>query len=307
MTTTYLFRIDMAKDNDLFFAAMRPSASLVYAGVDFRAGAGAWIPDLLRIAVEQPTGRCSLTLIELEATETVAMVSCRKYLPENSADILKAFNDYLDRVIRQCRSTADSRESEFAQLKAMLSDTSHVTVTTAGALRSSTTFVEELLLIDQPRVTGTRRAVQENLQQSQRIFRGIIRLGRLEAEAMSRCVMILDAVIRRCDHSNTRFEIWRKGRKNSPVKFLLEQSNGSNPVLRSVVLESKIAGLTMDFAQMLSELVEIWSVVRERQLDVENVRGVVSRYFHIATAIKGHEQMVGIFETARKQVAEVAI
>src|SRR5438552_1857138 len=148
MSTIYLFRVDGAKDNDAFFASMRSSVSHAYAGVDFRVGGAGWVPDLVRVIVDDPPDRCSLTLIELEATESVALMSCRKYLPENSADILKAFNDYLDRVIRQCRSSADTREADFAGLKAVLSEISQVTVTTAGALRSSTSFVEELALID---------------------------------------------------------------------------------------------------------------------------------------------------------------
>src|SRR6266478_8809890 len=131
MATVYLFRVDGSKDNDEFFASLRTSASHVYAGVDFRVGASGWIPDLVRIIVEDPPDRCSLTLIELEATESVALISCRKYLPENSAAILQAFTDYLDRLVRQCRSSADPREPEFAALKAVLSQVREVTVTTA--------------------------------------------------------------------------------------------------------------------------------------------------------------------------------
>ena len=110
---TCLFRIDGAKENDAFFAAMRSSASLVYAGLDFRVGSAGWVPDLVMVSVAEPPRRCSLTLIELEATESVALISSRRYLPENSAEILAAFMAYLGRVIRQCRSTADARGSEF--------------------------------------------------------------------------------------------------------------------------------------------------------------------------------------------------
>src|SRR5262245_39404254 len=110
MPIAYLFRIDGAKDNDAFFSALRPEMAHVFAGVEFRVGAGGWIPDLVRIIAEETSDRYSLTLIELEATESVALISCRKYLPEKSVDILAAFDDYLSRVIRQCRSTADARE-----------------------------------------------------------------------------------------------------------------------------------------------------------------------------------------------------
>jgi hypothetical protein len=115
MPTTYLFRIDGAKDNDDFFGAMRASVQHVYAGADFRVGAAGWIPDLVKLVVDEPPARCSLTLIELEATESVALISCRKYLPEDSASIVSAFRKYLDRVISQCRISADPREAEFSQ------------------------------------------------------------------------------------------------------------------------------------------------------------------------------------------------
>jgi hypothetical protein len=307
MSTTYLFRIDMAKDNDTFFDAMRSAVSHVYAGADFRVGAGGWIPDLLRLVVEDPPDRCCLTLIELEATEPVALISCRKYLPEDSSAIPSAFSDYLDRVIRQCHSTADAREIEFSRLKAVVSAVGVFTVTTAGALRSSTRFVEELPLIDQPNVPGQPRLVQPASQDTQRILHGVVRLARLEAEALSRCATILDAVVRHCDHSDTRFEIWRKGRRNPPLKRLLAESNECYPGLCSLVLESKTAGITLDFEKVLCEMVEIWSKGREKPLDTEHTRRLVSRYFSVAAAIQGHDEMVSVFEAARKLVAEEAI
>jgi len=174
MSTVYLFRIDGAKDNDDFFAAMRPLVAQVYAGIEFRVGAAGWIPDLVRVIVEEPPDQCSLTLIELEAIDYVAWVSCRKYLPESSAYILSAFSDYLERVIRQCRSTADPRESEFANLKSVLSQASQVTVTTAGALRAGTGFVEELPLIDQPRFIGHPRSTPKDQADNRRVFQWCI-------------------------------------------------------------------------------------------------------------------------------------
>lgn len=304
MPTTYLFRIDMAKDNDTFFDAMRSTVSHVYAGADFRAGAGGWIPDMLKLVVEEPPDRCCLTLIELEATESAALISCRKYLPEDSAVILRAFNEYLDRVIRQCHSTADSRETQFSHLKAVISSVGHREVTTAGGLRTSMRFVEELPLIDQPNVIGQPRFVQQASQDSLRTLHGVVRLARLEAEALSRCVTILDAVVRHSDHSDTRFEIWRKGRRNPPLKRLVVDSNGKYPGLRSLILESKSTGITLDFEKVLAELAEIWSKVYEKPLEMEHARRLVVRYYPVATTIQGHDPMVSVFDTARRLVAE---
>lgn len=307
MPAVYLFRVDGAKDNDDFFGAMRSSVGHVYGGVDFRVGVAGWIPDLVRVVVEQPSGRCSLTLIELEATEAVALISCRKYLPENSVNILSAFGEYLDRVIRQCRTSADPRGSEFASLKATLSQATQVTVTTAGALRSSTAFVEELPLIDQPKMAAPLRAIQEDRQDQSRVFQGILRLSAHEAKALARCIMILDAVIRHRDHSSATFHAWRGQARTQPLKRLLSENNGNHPALRAFVFEAQNRGITVDFEQVLAEVVEIWSAARGGQLDPEHTRRLVSGYFPVALPIRGHEQMTGVFETARKHLAEEAI
>jgi hypothetical protein len=303
MSTVYLFRVDGAKDNDEFFGAMRASARHVYSGVDFRVGTVGWIPDLVKLVLEEPPDRCTLTLIELEATESVALISCRKYLPENSANILAAFTEYLDRVICQCRTSADPREPEFVRLKAILSQVSQVTVTTAGALRSSTAFVEELPLMDQPKLAAQARAIQEDQEDKARAFQGVLRLSAHEAKALARCVMILDAVLRRRDHSSATFHAWRGQARSQPLKRLLTENKGSHPALRALVFEAQNRGITVDFEKVLSELVEIWSAARGNSLDPEHTRKLVSRYFPVALPIRGHEQMAGIFEIARKQLS----
>src|SRR6266571_5731344 len=224
MATEYLFRVDGAKDNDDFFGIARASARHVYAGADFRVGAAGWIPDLVRLVLEEPPNTCTLKLIELEATESEALVSCRKYLPENSGNILSAFGDYLDRVVRQCRASADPREPEFASLRAMLSQASHVTVMTAGALRSSATFVEELPLIDQPKLAAQPRAIQDDQTDKARVFQGVLRLSQREANVLGRCVMILDAVVRQRDHSSATFHDWRGRERTQPLKRLLPRT-----------------------------------------------------------------------------------
>jgi hypothetical protein len=276
MPTVYLFRVDMAKDNDSFFGAMRPTVDHVYAGVEYRVGAAGWIPDLVKVVVEEPPDKACLTLIELDATEPAALISCRKYLPEKSINILSAFGDYLDRVIRQCRTSADSREPEFARLKAILSQASEVTITTAGALRSSTAFVEELPLSDQPKITTPRWPVEEEVNDTGRIFQGDLRLSAEEAKALARCIMILDAVIRHRDHSGATFRSWRGEAACQPLKRLLTENNGSYPALRTFVLETPNRGNTLDFENVLGELVEIWSAARGSQMDPEHTRCIGS-------------------------------
>lgn len=307
MSTVYLFRVDGSKDNDEFFASLRVSASHVYAGVDFRIGASGWIPDLVKIVIEEPPDRCSLTLIELEATESVALISSRKYLPENSTDILHAFADYLGRLIRQCRSSADPRESEFTRLKNVLLEAKQVTVTAAGARRSPARFVEELPLIDQPKLAAIPRRIEQDPPKKSRSFRGVLHLSANEAKALARCVMILDAVIRGFDHSAATFKDWRGKDRTQPLKVLLKKNTGVHPTLDVFIFEKANRGITLDFEMMLSELVEIWSSARNRPLDREQIRTLINRYYPIADVVKGREQMPGIFNVARKHLFENAI
>jgi hypothetical protein len=257
--------------------------------------------------LEEPPDKASFTLIELEATESVAMVSCRKYLPENSVNILSAFGEYLDRVIRQCRTSADPREREFAELKANLSKVDQVTLTTAGALRSSTAFVEELPLIDQPKIAISPPLVNDDRQANECVFQGVLRLDQQKAYALARCLMILDAVLRGRDHSNATFQAWRGEAVSQPLKRLLTDNNGSYPALRGFILVRPSTGLSLDFEKVLSELIEIWSADRNKEFDLEQTRALISRYFQVAWRIRGHEQMASIFEAARKHVVEATI
>ena len=111
MPTTYLFRIDMNKDNDTFFNARKSLASYVYAGMSVRIGSSSgWIPDLIEIVVDESRD-FTLRLIELEAQKSDALISSRKYLPENSAEIVGAFCEYLEQVICACRSTQTSAKT----------------------------------------------------------------------------------------------------------------------------------------------------------------------------------------------------
>src|SRR5258708_7050491 len=163
MAATYLFQIDSATDNDAFFDALKSSISYWYRGTDMAVSSLNWKPDLVKIIVNE-SKEIRLTLIELDATESTTRISCRKYLPENSIGIVRTFCEYLDRVIRECNSRADPRKEEFVRLKKALSEAEKVTVTTAGALRSSTSFLEELSLIDQPSRFTQIEAVQDRLQ-----------------------------------------------------------------------------------------------------------------------------------------------
>jgi hypothetical protein len=298
--SSFLFRIDGAKDNDEFFESMRLGITHVYAGVDLRIGAPGWIPDLVKVEFEADSSRCLLTLIELEATETVALISCRKYLPESSDQILDGFIEYIDRVIRQCRSTADQRCAEFIKLKAALQSAENVQVTTAGALRSSTHFVEEMPLLDQP-CGGTRSSAPNSKVVDQpREFTGTLRLSADDVSALSRCILVLDAIVRKLDHSTATFRTWRGQERSQPLKRSLNQSSGSFPKLREFIFrDTAYRGMTLDIEPVLSDLMELWIIAGVQDIDRARAVAFLESYFPVALEMGGDHRMPLVFEAAR--------
>ncbi len=279
MPTTYLFRIDMNKDNDAFFNARKSSASQVYAGVGMGIGSSSdWIPDLVEIVIDEQEN-FTLRLIELEGQKSSALISSRKYLPENSTKIVSILCDYLERVIRACRSSADSREDEFARLKTKLSKAETILVTSAGALRSALEFLEELPLLDQPKVVAQKRFGEKAVPESTQSFSGTLRLSREKAAALGRTVLILDAVIRQRDHSDATFKTWRAQDRSQPLKKLLKSNDAVYPCLRAFLTQKGFAGTRLDFEKLLIELTEIWSTNSGSKMNQENVRNLINHYF----------------------------
>lgn len=299
----YLFRIDGSRDNDAFFDALRAAASLVYAGVDLRIGEHGWIPDLVRVEMSHASGELVITLVELEATASVALISCRKYLPENSGQILKVFADYLDRVIKLCRSTADSRLSELAKLREALQSTSNVLVTTAGALRSATEFVEELRLLDQPQSGALRALATTTEPVPPREFRGTLRLGAEDASCLTRCILVLDALVRKMDHSTAIFRAWRGQTRSQPPKRTLADNPQKFPAVRSFILrDTAYRGLTLDIEPVLTELIELWQSSGNRDFDRGHAVAFLSSYFPVARNHSGEHPMSQVFDVARQHL-----
>jgi hypothetical protein len=294
----------MNKDNDAFFNARKSSASHIYAGVALGIGSSSdWIPDLIEVVIDE-SGNATLRLIELEAHKSDAVISSRKYLPENSTEIVTAFLNYLEKVIRACRSSADNREEDFARLKMILSKTEKIFITSAGALRSSAEFVEELPLLDQPNEIARMPPLERTLREDIPDFSGTLRLSGDKAAALGRAILILDAVIRKCDHSDAAFKTWRAQDRSQPLKKLLKK-NGGYPCLRAFISQ-KSGGTILDYEKLLSEVREIWSNGRESELDKARVRILISRYFPIATKINARDRMPAIFDGARSFLAATA-
>ena len=294
----------MNKDNDAFFNARKSSAAHVYAGVAVSIGSSSdWIPDLIEITVNEP-GNITLRLIELEVQKSDALISSRKYLPENSTTIVRAVCEYLERVIRACRSSADSREDEFARLKATLSKAEKILVASAGALRSSSGFVEELHLLDQPKGLVQMQSAENILHEATPDLNGTLRLSSDKAAALGRAVLILDAVIRQRDHSDAMFKTWRAQDRSQPLKKLLKENSKAHACLRAFI--SRKGGTTLNFEEMVSELVAIWSHSSKKKINQESARGLINQFLPIADAIGPSDRMPAIFDEARKFLAEAA-
>ena len=292
MPTTYLFRIDMNKDNDAFFNKSKTSASYVYAGIMMGVGSSSdWIPDLIEVIITESNG-IKLRLIELEAQESSARISSRKYLPESSVSILQTFCDYLERIIKDCRSRADSRENAFLELKTTLSGAKEIRVTSVGALRSTAAFVEELPLIDQPKNLSQTKTVEKILQEDSPSFQGILKLSGDRAATLGRAILILDAVIREQDHSDAKFKTWRAQDRSQPLKRLLKKNETSHPFLRAFIFKTN-TGTTLDFEKILLECAVIWI------LNPEIVRDHINGFFPLAIGIAPNDRMPMVFEKAR--------
>jgi hypothetical protein len=298
MSETFLFQIDGAKDNDAFFEARKPSASYFYGGVDLKIGY--WSPDLVEISVDE-LGDFTLTLIELEQDKIEASKSCRKYLPENSTEIVRRFHEYLGRVIDECRF--HPHKDEFVRLKAILTKARKVAIITAGALRSSPHFIEKHSLIDQPERIAQAQSVQTISVAETQKFHGTLKLSLNDANAVSRCIFVLDAIVRECDHSAATFKAWRQS-PTQPLKNFLKQSESAYPLLRTFLLPARIRGITLNFEIVLSELAKIWSDASNTQFDSERVRNLFNSYFPMALKIKNYETMPVIFEKAHKFLSE---
>jgi hypothetical protein len=271
-------------------------------------GEAPWIPDGVRVEVDEATSESCVTLIELEETKSEALISSRKYLPEDSKTILRSLDEYLRRKISECQSTADDRGAVLIHLRASLQRSSSVAVKTAWALRSSRSIEEGLHLIDQPLTVRSRAAATSALPEDggkrngsdiQRPsaevmeFRGVQRLDRQAAHALSRCVLILDAVIRQKDHSGAAFHSWR------PKAPLLKRTSMKTPVLKHLLFETAHSGIALDCESLITELVQIWPEIPEP----DYIRNLMNAYFPKCLEITGHNKMSRIFETARQIVA----
>lgn len=303
MTVKYLFRLDLAKENDEF---MRLSGfegfAQVYSGAVIKIGSG-WIPDFIEVVYDSPQSACTVTLIELEATKAAALISARKYLPEDASHILSALDSYIDRVVKQCRTRADPRLPAFAALKDFLLQADTITVFTAGALRISRRYVEKLPLMRQPYLKHVIRPVKTTTDHSID-FRGKPRLIPRDRKTLFRAVLVLDAVVRECDYSGATFKNWLNLR-TQPIKVAVREAPEKYPVLDAFLRADTRSGGSVDCEGIAQELSALWSTTRELRLEGQHVSRLVERFFPVVSSLRSADPVATAFDKAKSVLGEV--
>lgn len=301
----YLFRLDMAKDNDDFLALRRGrQVDHVYSGTPMKVGPG-WLPDFIEVVVDANSGSCRLTLIELEATEIPARAACRKYLPEVSSEVVRAFLDYLNTVISQCRSTADPRLEAIDKLKGILAGNSTISVHTAGGLRTSADLVEDLPLIDQPEPFTAPVSAPVG-SSSLFLFHGEPRLTRAESDGVRRAVRILHAVVVGRDHSGGTMKSWRNLRQK-PLDRAVSKDSARYPHLHKLLTSKTESGLRINCDKLSAELALLWRAAGNESLTAERIATLISTFVPVAVSFAEHEPMQNVFDRARDVVRGTAI
>lgn len=296
----YLFRLDMAKDNDKFFELRRArQIDYAYSGTPMKVGPG-WIPDCVEVSIDSATGAARLTLIELEANEIVARASCRKYLPENSNAVLQSFLEYLNTVISQCRATADSRLEPFEKLKSVLRTCSTISVHTGGALRTSADYIEDYSLIDQPE-KPTSPVAESTKPLSSLLFHGERRLTRAESDAVRRAIRYLHAVVVGRDHSGGTVKSWFN-LSQKPLERAVSKDKEQYPHIQELLTSKTDSGLLVNCDKIAAELASLWRAAGTLHMTPENVVTVISSFAPVAATFAQHESMQNVFEHARKAI-----
>lgn len=290
---TFLFRYDGAPENDAFFEHARASDQLVYRGPQIKLQRG-WIPDFIQVSLTHNPFGCSLTIIELENTDTAALISARKYLLEPSEDILTTFRRYLQQVLKECSQGGDPRAGEIQKLNEAVSGTAPVTLYTAAGLRQPPQIVETFPLIDQSNAPRTptlhphKESVADPLD------------GDLSARThknLSRSVLILDAVVRGWDKSDASLRAWRNHR-SQPLRHQIKTHPADFPVLAALLLGRKV-GLSLRLSDAARELSALWNTFQAGRHSETSVRDAIIRFLPIDRALDPRASVRIAFDKAR--------
>lgn len=300
MSRTFLFRYDGARENDDYLEAARSTGHVVYAGLGMTLERG-WIPDFVEIVLDED-GTCSMTLVELEATENRALVGARKYLAESSESVSTAFRQYLQRVLERCRSTADPRTAEIQLLNDALSR-SRLEVWTAAALRKPPRVLERLALIDQGHPSQAPAVVSQDTTDAEHLD-GEVLLSARDHKTISRSVLILDAVVRGWDKSDASLRAWRNLRAQ-PLRRELRRSTNGFPTLSALLLGHKL-GLRVTINDVARELAEMWDRLHPGRYSEQSVLAAITKFLPLDRELDPNGSVRVAFEKARSIVEEHA-
>ena len=303
LKSVYLFRIDMAKDNDVYMSlASESDYDLVIAGASIKIG-NEWIPDFLQVdIINDDIKRIELTIIELESLRRNALVSSRKYIPEDRNSIIEDFMRYLKVVAKQCHSTADSREEKIHFLQNLIKSGTPVYIYTAACLREELIPVERLTLIDYNLVQdkpseyalSTSRLIEDEfLTKKEKV-----RLPRKDAELFQRCIYFLDAVIRDEDVTESTITRWLR-RRNLPLKVLIKNSKSFSieyPKLYKYIQTKKTKGLKIEIPPILMELSNLWSTKSNKKITPDKIVNIFKDITTMLQTCKSHQKISKIFE-----------
>ena len=295
MHKTFLFRFDGARENDEFLDHARSQGHLVYSGIEMKLTRG-WIPDFIEVLLDDDPAACSLTIFELESTESVARVSARKYLPESSHDILENFRQYLHRVLQRCRSTADSRAGDIQQLDDALGRAAHTSIWTAAALRRPPKTVERLPLIDQG-LAPRNSAIDSRTHKQVSSLRGELSLSPREHKTLSRSILILDAVTRGWDKSDASLRAWRNLR-SQPLRNDIQNNASRYPTLSMLLLGQK-TGVRVMIEDAARELCDVWSQFQPGRYSETTVLAALEKFLPIDRELVPSASVRTAFDKAR--------
>jgi hypothetical protein len=222
------------------------------------------------------------------------------------------FQNYLDRVIENCRATADPRRSTVEDLRVFLEKQPKIVIETACALRSGSEYLEKLPLLDQLReewhysASTDRPPRKKSFQPPDLHFEDNLSLTRYQSIALNRAVLVLDAIVRKQDHSASVLKQW----VNLYLKSWLKENSDFQdrfPSIYMVLSADKTIGhkLTIECDVFFEELSQYWERAANIGMTPEKARRWISSFYPVACSLNGKDRMQQVFANAKSVIAEL--
>lgn len=178
-------------------------------------------------------------------------------------------------------------------------------VRTAGALRSSTDYLEVHTLLDQPERIGLRPS-QPAFAGQVFSFGGTRSFSREETDGLRRTVRILHAVVTGQDHSNCTLHSWRNLRRK-PLDISVAKDRERLVQLNRLLGNKFASGMSLDCDRLVQELVGLWSIYSRPNLVPSEVADSVRCFVPMSMGFANQESMRVVFDVARSVLKAHAI